>query len=83
MFLADLLYKITQRAYLLLAAFAVLCATPLGVIGILDPDLQVIACLPVRSVGPAVDGAGAVQHRDGQRRARPTAARPPMPRSSS
>ena len=38
MFLPDLLYKVTKRAYLLLAAFAVMIATPLGVIGILDPE---------------------------------------------
>ena len=36
-FLADLFYKLTKRAYLLLAAFAVLCAIPLGAVGILDP----------------------------------------------
>jgi MFS family permease len=36
-FLADVLYKLTERAYLLLAAFAVLCAIPLGAVGILDP----------------------------------------------
>ncbi len=36
-FLADILYKFTTRAYLLLAAFAVMCAIPLGAIGILDP----------------------------------------------
>jgi MFS family permease len=36
-FFADLLYKVTARAYLLLAACAVLCAIPLGAMGILDP----------------------------------------------
>ena len=36
-FLADVLNKFTKRAYLLLAAFAVLAAIPLGAIGILDP----------------------------------------------
>ena len=36
-FLADILYKYTKRAYLLLAAFAVMAAIPLGAIGILDP----------------------------------------------
>ena len=36
-FLADLLNKVTRRAYLLLAAFAVLGAIPLGAFGILDP----------------------------------------------
>jgi MFS transporter, Spinster family, sphingosine-1-phosphate transporter len=36
-FLADVLYKFTKRAYLLLAALAVLCAIPLGATGILDP----------------------------------------------
>jgi MFS family permease len=36
-FLADLLSKVTRRAYLLLAAFAVLGAIPLGALGILDP----------------------------------------------
>jgi MFS family permease len=38
MFLPDLLLKFTKRAYLLLATLAVMVATPLGVIGILDPD---------------------------------------------
>ena len=82
MFLPDLLRKLTRRAYLLLAAFAVLAATPLGVLGILDPDTN-RRWLPVRGVGPDVDGARAVQHGDGQRRARPTAGPPAMPRSSS
>jgi len=36
-FLADALYKFTKRAYLLLAALAVMCAIPLGATGILDP----------------------------------------------
>lgn len=36
-FLADILYKFTKRAYLLLAALAVMAAIPLGAIGILDP----------------------------------------------
>jgi MFS transporter, Spinster family, sphingosine-1-phosphate transporter len=40
MFLPDLLRKRTRRAYLLLAAFAVLVATPLGVLGILDPEYR-------------------------------------------
>lgn len=31
------MYKFTKRAYLLLAAIAVLCAIPLGATGILDP----------------------------------------------
>jgi MFS transporter, Spinster family, sphingosine-1-phosphate transporter len=35
-FVPDILYKITKRSYLLLAAVAVLCATPLGGLGILD-----------------------------------------------
>jgi MFS family permease len=35
--LADVLYKFTKRAYLILAALAVLCAIPLGATGILDP----------------------------------------------
>jgi MFS family permease len=37
MFVPDLLLKFTKRAYLLVAAAAVMVATPLGVIGILDP----------------------------------------------
>jgi MFS family permease len=37
-FLADILYKFTKRAYLLLAALVVLAAIPLGASGILDPD---------------------------------------------
>ena len=36
MFVPDLLNKLTKRAYLLLAAVAVLGATPLGIFGILD-----------------------------------------------
>jgi MFS family permease len=40
MFLPDLLRKRTRSAYLLLAALAVLVATPLGVAGILDPELK-------------------------------------------
>lgn len=36
-FLADVLYKLTTRAYLLLAALAVMGAIPLGALGILDP----------------------------------------------
>ena len=36
-FLADVLSKFTPRAYLLLAAFAVMGAIPLGAAGILDP----------------------------------------------
>jgi MFS transporter, Spinster family, sphingosine-1-phosphate transporter len=36
-FLADILYKLTARAYLLLAAFAVMAAIPLGAVGLLDP----------------------------------------------
>ncbi len=36
MFVPDLLRKFTKRAYLLLAAMAVVCATPLGIFGILD-----------------------------------------------
>jgi MFS family permease len=41
MVLPDLLRKLTRRAYLLLAAAAVLIATPLGTIGILDPQTWV------------------------------------------
>jgi MFS family permease len=37
MFVPDLLLRFTKRAYLLLAAVAVMIATPLGVVGILDP----------------------------------------------
>jgi MFS transporter, Spinster family, sphingosine-1-phosphate transporter len=40
MFVPDILYKLTKRAYLLLAALSVLCATPLGLIGILDLNTQ-------------------------------------------
>jgi MFS family permease len=40
MFLPDLLLKLTRRAYLLLAAFAVMVATPLGVLGLLDPGYR-------------------------------------------
>ena len=40
MFLPDLLRKLTRRAYLLLAMLAVMAATPLGVLGILDPDYK-------------------------------------------
>lgn len=36
MFLPDMLYKLTKRAYLLLAAIAVACAIPLGMFGVLD-----------------------------------------------
>jgi MFS family permease len=36
-FIADWLYKFTKRAYLLLAAVAVLVAIPLGATGILEP----------------------------------------------
>jgi len=36
-FLADIFYKFTKKAYLLLAAVAVACAIPLGATGILDP----------------------------------------------
>ena len=39
-FVADLVYKLTKKAYLLVAAFAVLCAIPLGATGILDPDYK-------------------------------------------
>ncbi len=39
-FVADLVYKKTKKAYLLVAAFAVLCAIPLGATGILDPDYK-------------------------------------------
>ncbi len=38
MFVPDLLRKLTRRAYLLLAMLAVMAATPLGVLGILDPN---------------------------------------------
>ncbi len=37
-FLADWLRKYTRRAYLLLPAFVVLLAVPLGIFGILDPE---------------------------------------------
>jgi MFS family permease len=40
MFLPDLLLKLSKRAYLLLAAFAVLGAIPLGAIGILEPNYR-------------------------------------------
>ncbi len=40
MFVPDLLRRVTRRAYLLLASFAVLVATPLGVLGVLNPDFQ-------------------------------------------
>jgi MFS transporter, Spinster family, sphingosine-1-phosphate transporter len=36
MFVPDILYRITKRAYLLLAAIAVVCSVPLGVFGVLD-----------------------------------------------
>jgi MFS transporter, Spinster family, sphingosine-1-phosphate transporter len=36
MFVPDLLYKITKRAYLLLAAIAVMCSVPLGLFGVLE-----------------------------------------------
>jgi MFS family permease len=39
-YLADLLYKLTRRAYLLLAALAVLAAIPLGATGILEPHYR-------------------------------------------
>ncbi len=38
MFLPDLIHRLTKRAYLLLAALAVLGAIPLGAFGILEPD---------------------------------------------
>lgn len=38
MFVPDILYKLTKRAYLVLAAVAVLGAIPLGLLGILDHD---------------------------------------------
>ena len=40
MFVPDILYRLTRRAYLLLAAVAVLCATPLGLFGILDHNTK-------------------------------------------
>ncbi len=40
MFVPDIFYKITKRAYLMIAAAAVLCATPIGVLGILDHKTQ-------------------------------------------
>jgi len=40
MFLPDILYKYTKRAYLLLAAVAVLGAIPLGGAGVLDPEYR-------------------------------------------
>jgi sugar phosphate permease len=40
MFLPDLLRRRTRRAYLLLAAMAVLVATPLGLVGILDREYR-------------------------------------------
>src|SRR5262249_15035868 len=40
MFLPDMLRKRTRRAYLLVAAMAVLVATPLGLAGILDPEYK-------------------------------------------
>jgi MFS family permease len=40
MFLPDLLLRFTKRAYLLLAALAVLGAIPLGAFGILDPEYR-------------------------------------------
>jgi MFS family permease len=40
MFIPDLLYRVTRRAYLLLAAFAVMVAIPLGVVGVLDPEYR-------------------------------------------
>jgi MFS family permease len=36
MFVPDILFRITKRAYLLLAAIAVVCSVPLGVFGVLD-----------------------------------------------
>ncbi|SIO66647.1 Sugar phosphate permease [Singulisphaera sp. GP187] len=36
---ADFLFKFTRRAYLLMATFAVLIATPFALMGILDPEL--------------------------------------------
>jgi MFS family permease len=40
MFLPDLLLKVTKKAYLVLAALAVLGALPLGAVGILDPSYR-------------------------------------------
>jgi MFS family permease len=40
MFVPDILRKLTLRAYLIVAALAVLCATPLGLIGILDHNTR-------------------------------------------
>jgi MFS family permease len=40
MFVPDWLYKLTRRAYMLVAAVAVLVATPIGVIGILDHNTR-------------------------------------------
>lgn len=40
MFVPDMLYKLTKRAYLMVAAVAVLCAIPLGLFGILDRNTQ-------------------------------------------
>ena len=45
MFVPDILNKLTKRAYLLLAAVAVLCAIPLGVFGILDHNTELVAGL--------------------------------------
>ncbi len=39
MFVPDLLRKVTRRAYLVFAAVAVTAATPLGIAGILDPEV--------------------------------------------
>jgi MFS transporter, Spinster family, sphingosine-1-phosphate transporter len=41
MFVPDILYKVTKRAYLLLAAIAVACSVPLGLFGILDRHTNV------------------------------------------
>jgi MFS family permease len=40
MFVPDILYRLTKRAYLLIAAIAVICAIPLGLFGILDPSTR-------------------------------------------
>ena len=61
--------KLTRRAYLLLAAVAVLAAIAAGLLRHPRSRVPVVAGPPVRRVGPALDGARAVQHGDGQRRA--------------
>ena len=65
-FLADLLYKLTHKAYLLLASCTVACAVPLGIYAILQSD-RGLSLTASRRDDPLIHGARPVQHGDRQR----------------